>query len=231
MAVNDRLLDLLGSLDKETPGERETKPASFSANLRGNQTPATIDTHNFRLPGILAGDPRFLETTVSEQADNVPAGLATLMRQYPGLPEDVAASAVGDAGAKGARVNYRPQEWVSKGYIGLDDATGDAGLWTAKPKDNEYGYYERWQQEQARKYGITPAQYQASMWLGGGDTTGLGSAAEPFAATLDARVRYTAEALGVDVDRLLDMYLKGEVPLLAEGGSVDVDQLAGRYGV
>jgi hypothetical protein len=38
------------------------KPASFAQNLAGNQMPATIDTHAFRLPAILAKDPRFLET-------------------------------------------------------------------------------------------------------------------------------------------------------------------------
>jgi len=38
------------------------KPASFAQNLMGNQEPATIDTHAFRLPAMLAKDPRFLET-------------------------------------------------------------------------------------------------------------------------------------------------------------------------
>ena len=38
------------------------KPASFVENLVGNQSPVTVDTHAFRLPAIIARDPRFLET-------------------------------------------------------------------------------------------------------------------------------------------------------------------------
>jgi hypothetical protein len=67
------------------------------------------------------------------------------------------------------------------------------------------------------------------MWLGGGEQTGLGSAAEPFLETVEARVRYTADALGMDAERVLDMYLKGEIPLLAKGGKVDGAALAKKY--
>lgn len=204
------------------------KPASFSSNLQGNQQVATIDTHNFRLPGILSGDPRFLETSVAELTKSPEIGLETLMRQYPGLPEEVARAAITQKPGK-TSINYRPQEWVEKGYIPMEDAVNDPALWASKPRDNEYGYYEGWQQGQAKKLGISPAQYQASMWLGGGDTTGLGSAAEPFAGTFEARVRYTADRLGLSPEKVLDMMLRGEIPLLAQGGSVDAKSLAEKY--
>jgi hypothetical protein len=45
------------------------KPASFVENLVGNQRPGTIDTHAFRLPAILARDPRFLETAFKVDKD------------------------------------------------------------------------------------------------------------------------------------------------------------------
>lgn len=204
---------------------KNPKPASFSSNLQGNQQVATIDTHNFRLPGILSADPRFLETSIAELAKTPESALETLRRQYPGLPEDVVQSSVSVKPDK-VSINYRPQEWVDKGYISMEDAVDDPALWVAKPRDNEYGYYEQWQQDQAKKLGISPAQYQASMWLGGGETTGLGSAAEPFLGTLEARVRYTADRLGMDPDTILDMMLKGEIPLLAEGGAVDREKFA-----
>jgi len=38
------------------------KTASFLENLSGNQTPVTIDMHAYKLPAILAQDPRFLVT-------------------------------------------------------------------------------------------------------------------------------------------------------------------------
>lgn len=172
---------------------KNPKPASFSTNLQGNQRNVTIDTHNFRLPGILAQDPRFLATSI--------------------VPE------------KGAEP-IRPQEMLKSGEATLQDLVARPAMWSAKPNPNEYGYYERWQQDQAAKRGISPAQYQASMWLGGGEDTGLGSAAEPFLHTVEARVKYTADALGMDPDKLLEMYLRGDTPLLAKGGRVNSDLAA-----
>jgi hypothetical protein len=220
---------------------KNPKPASFSSNLQGNQQVATIDTHNFRLPGILSGDPRFLETSIAELAKTPESAMETLRRQYPGLPEDVIQSSVkikpgkinkkGEIGEDEVSMTYRPQSWVAEGYIPMEDALQDPALWAAKPRDNEYGYYEQWQQDQAKRMGISPAQYQASMWLGGGDTTGLGSAAEPFLGTFEARARYTADRLGMDPDEVLNMMLRGEIPFLAEGGSVEVRELAEKYDV
>ena len=198
------------------------KPASFSENLQGNQQVATVDTHNFRLPGILSQDPRFLATSVKAGTKgDIDTVAASLARRYPSLPEEEIALATKNmVPGKPDLGNYRPQEWVKRGYLSPEQAAQDPVLWATKPQPNEYGYYEAWQQEQAAKMGISPAQYQASMWLGGGDETGLGSAPEPFVATVEARVRYTADALGMDPEKLLEMYLKGDVPLMARGGSV-----------
>lgn len=222
---NVRRLEDLGGWDVF----RNPKPASFSSNLQGNQQVATIDTHNFRLPGILSGDPRFLETSISELAESRQAGLDTLRRHYPNLSDEALNSAVHPRKGGGITVSYRPQEWVGKGYVSPEEVRSDPASWAAKPRDNEYGYYEKWQQDQAADMGLSPAQYQASMWLGGGEDTGLGSAAEPFIGTLEARVRYTADRLGMDPERVLDMMLRGEIPLLAEGGSVDKDALFAKY--
>lgn len=166
---------------------KNPKPASFSTNLQGNQQNVTIDTHNFRLPGILARDPRFLENAI------VPA--------------------------KGAKP-IRPKALLESGEVSLEDLAARPAMWASKPNPNEYGFYENWQQKRAKKMGISPAQYQAAMWLGGGGETGLGSAAEPFVASVEARVRYTAERLGMDPDKAMDMYLTGQIPLLRDGGRV-----------
>ena len=45
------------------------KPASFAQDLMGNQQPVAVDTHAFRLPGILSQDPRFLETAYQSSKD------------------------------------------------------------------------------------------------------------------------------------------------------------------
>lgn len=213
---NARRLDETGGWDVF----KNPKPASFSTNLQGNQRNVTIDTHNMRLPAILSRDPEMLETNISELADSPRLGLETLVRQYPGLPKRVAKEAVQPKGAKGASVNYKPRDWVKAGYISMDDAAADPGLWRVKPRNNEYGYYEQWQQDRAKEMGISPAQYQASMWLGAGDTTGLGSPPEAFLDTLEARISYTADRLGVDPEVILEQFLKGDIPLLKHGGRV-----------
>ena len=213
---NARRLDEIGGWDVF----KNPKPASFSTNLQGNQRNVTIDTHNMRLPAILSRDPEMLEVNISELADSPRLGLETLLRQYPGLPKRVAKEAVQPKGAKGASVNYKPRDWVKAGYIPMEDAVADPGLWRTKPKPNEYGHYEAWQQQQAADLGISPAQYQASMWLGAGDTTGLGSPPEAFLDTLEARVNYTADRLGVDPEVILEQFLKGDIPLLKHGGRV-----------
>lgn len=199
---------------------KNPKPASFSTNLQGNQRNATIDTHNMRLPAILSQDPEMLETTITELADSPKIGLETLMRQYPGLPKRVAKDAVTTDPKGKTRINYKPREWVKAGHISMEDAISDPGLWRGKPNPNEYGYYEGWQQEKAGDLGISPAQYQASMWLGAGDTTGLGSPPEAFIDTLEARIGYTADQLGIDPEVILEQMLKGDIPLLKKGGRV-----------
>src|SRR4030095_5258900 len=49
-----------------------------------------------------------------------------------------------------------------------------------KPAASEYGFMEQLQQAEAAKLGMTPAQYQASAWIGGGGQNGLQSAADPI---------------------------------------------------
>jgi len=211
------------------------KPASFSSNLQGNQQVSTIDTHNFRLPGIISRDPRFLATSFDElikpELNNRDKIISDLMTQYPSMQgADIDAFTSKLGGAK-PKVTYRPQDWLKSGSISMDEAVDRPNFWASVPKDNEYGYYEGWQQDQAKKMGMSPAQYQASMWVGGGEDTGLGSVAEPFLKTFEARIKYTADRLGVSPDIVMEKMLKGEMPLMAQGGSVDAGELAAKYGV
>lgn len=210
------------------------KPASFSTNLQGNQNNVTIDTHNFRMPGLLSKDPRFLATSFDElvkpELANKDKVMGDLMAAYPNMREDDAAQFVSKLEGPKPKVSFRPQQWEKSGSISMEEALDRPNFWASVPNDNEYGYYEKWQQDQAKKMGISPAQYQASMWVGGGEDTGLGSTAEPFLKTFEARIKYTADRLGVSPETVLEQMLAGKTPLLAKGGSVDVEKLADKYG-
>jgi len=207
---------------------------SFGSLIQGNQNNVTIDTHNFRMPGLLSEDPRFLATSFDElvkpelaDKDKV---MADLMKAYPNMREDDAAQFVSKLEGPKPKVSFRPQQWQKSGSISMEEALDRPNFWASQPNDNEYGYYEKWQQDQAKKMGISPAQYQASMWVGGGEDTGLGSTAEPFLKTFEARIKYTADRLGVSPETVLEQMLAGKTPLLAKGGSVDVEKLADKYG-
>lgn len=211
------------------------KPASFSSNLQGNQQVATIDTHNFRLPGIISQDPRFLATSFDElikpELNDRDKIISDLLEQYPNMQGSDIDQFTSKLGGAKPKVTYKPQDWLKSGSISMEEATARPNFWASQPNENEYGYYEKWQQDQARNLGMSPAQYQASMWVGGGEDTGLGSVAEPFLKTFEARIKYTADRLGVSPDIVMEKMLKGEMPLMAEGGAVDAQQLAEKYEV
>ena len=64
--------------------------------------------------------------------------------------------------------------------------------WSDTPKANEYAAYEDMANRVSAKYGMTPAQFQASLWMGAGDITGLadesqGTFMQLFRKSLDKR--------------------------------------------
>jgi hypothetical protein len=79
-----------------------------------------------------------------------------------------------------------------------------------KPAKTEYGFMERLQQEEAKKLGLTPAQYQAAAWIGGGEQTGLKSSADPFLKVLEDRIRLTAKKTGETPRDVLKRFLMGQ---------------------
>ena len=50
----------------------------------------------------------------------------------------------------------------------IGDAAGRAAWWQAQPKANEYGAMENYYKSLGKELGLTPAQAQASAWVGGG---------------------------------------------------------------
>jgi hypothetical protein len=94
------------------------------------------------------------------------------------------------------------------------------GLGRDKPFASEYGFLEAMQQREAARLGMTPAQYQASAWIGGGELTGLKSSADPFLRAVEQRVRFTADKRGLPAETVLRQFIRGEAPLLRMGGYV-----------
>ncbi len=55
--------------------KENAKPISFAANLKGDPSVATIDTHAFRAPAMLSGDPRFLERSYVTEKGSDPRNI------------------------------------------------------------------------------------------------------------------------------------------------------------
>jgi hypothetical protein len=164
------------------------KPASFVENLVGNQQPVTVDTHAFRLPAIIARDPRFLETAFQVDKTAPKQNIAKM---------------------------------IESGEISMDDAAGRAAYWQAQPKANEYGAMEQYYKSLGRELGLTPAQTQAAAWVGGGARTGLKSdESKPFLRFVEDRIYKTAEEKNMDPQDVMRLFVRGEIPLYASGGSV-----------
>jgi hypothetical protein len=124
------------------------------------------------------------------------------------------------------KIYRNPQREFAEGKLTMKDALADPNLWESAPRANEYKAYEQWQQQQARALGMTPAEWQENMWVGGGyelpfapKGTGLESPPETFLRTFAKRVQYTADKLGADPQVVLEKFIRGQIPLLGIGGA------------
>jgi hypothetical protein len=107
---------------------------------------------------------------------------------------------------------------------GMTDSKGNP---VDMPAKTEYGFMEGLQQEQAKKMGISPGQYQASLWVGAGEETGLKSTADPFLKVFEQRVQKTADQQGITGEEALKRFIHGTLPLLGFGGLIAAPALQG----
>jgi hypothetical protein len=175
-----------GTLNPET----QPKRSSFVANLGGNQQPVTGDKHFIRLIGMLSQDPAFLN------------GKTVADVNYPALGI-----------AKGESRNWK--EEVQFGRITMEQALQHPHMWQDMPDPNHYGALEAWAQHIASKMGLTPAQLQAALWVGGGRVTGLRSLPKSFLGIFEHKLYSTADRRGITKEQALDDFIRGRNPLLS----------------
>lgn len=110
------------------------------------------------------------------------------------------------------RGNYRPVAVDRHNMRMFDIERSDVGP--------GYQYMEQLQQEQARKIGIEPAQYQSSGWLGAAEHTGVRTGNEPFLRMYEDEINRTASYYRMtpkevlrDIIRGKMYFVPGKVPL------------------
>lgn len=107
------------------------------------------------------------------------------------------------------------QQMLARGEITMPDAAARAAFWQAQPKANEYAAMERYYGSLGKELGLTPAQTQASAWVGGGKLTGLASdESKPFLRFLEDRINLTAEKRGETPKQTMKSFIRGKAPLL-----------------
>lgn len=109
---------------------------------------------------------------------------------------------------------------VASGELPMTEAAGRAAYWQAVPKENEYQAWENYYKGLGKQLGLTPAQTQASAWVGGGKITGLASdESKPFLRFFEDRIEKTAEKTGQSKQDVLKGFIRGQLPLLSVGGA------------
>lgn len=167
-----------------------TKPANFGANMAGNRSGVTVDTHAIR---------GTLQTLNELSPGSVPDGF--IMPQHreaywsdpTTLTPDMIADTVGSQmiGPKGAR--YKAQ--------------------------TEYPVFADIFHEAADILGVSPAEAQSMAWFGLGGDTNLGSMPKTVADSFDERLNVTAKALNISPEMARQMVFQRKIPLLAAGGA------------
>jgi len=115
-------------------------------------------------------------------------------------------------------------ENLSGNYLPLTSDTHNARMWGLTDKagnavdrpEKVYHFMEQLQQEQARRMGLTTAQYQASGWIGAGGETGLKSSADPFVKIFAQLIKRNADRTGQTEKETLQQFIRGNMKLYAK---------------
>ena len=191
-----------------------SKVKGFLNNLLGDDTNIAADKHFMRVMAMADGGVDFL----SGQAELSAANREMLRLRY------------GDA--LDAYTSTRTKDGKTFTNVNLSKAAKDGVItdtaafsemptaWEDMPKATEYKALENVAQRLAAAQGITPAQFQANLWMGAGDVTGLadesqGTFMELFRRTADKR----AAERGVSrTDQIRDFINKGAPMAIGGGG-------------
>jgi hypothetical protein len=115
-------------------------------------------------------------------------------------------------GSDGVPMN--PREMFNSGDLTMEEALKHPTYWDDAPRKNEYGALEDFSQDIAGELGMTPAQFQTSVYLGKPNLTGYAS--HPTMTFLDnvlARVLKTAKVRGITPAQALIEHMIGVRPL------------------
>lgn len=190
------------------------KVKGFFNDLLGNKENIAADMHFMRMLAMAEGGLDFL----NQQAKLNASQLADLRGAYGEAIEPY---------VRTREVKGKPVVEVNLMKAAQDGVVTDANLfkswpsaWADTPAATEYGAYEDMAREVAKRYDMTPAQFQAALWMGAGDITGLadesqGTFMELFRRSLDKR----AKERGLTRGQMLKDFVVNRAPLAVTGAA------------
>ena len=197
------------------------KVKGFYNDLLGNEKNIAADMHFMRMLAMADGGTDFLSSQAklnSSQLDEMVAAYGDAIMPYIGTREAKGKDVVEVNLAKAVKDGVITDTKLFK---------GKPSAWADTPEDNEYAMYEDMAQRVAQRYSMTPAQFQASLWMGAGDMTGLadesqGTFMELFRRSLDKR----AKERGLTRRQMFDDFAINRAPLAIGGAGVGGGLLA-----
>ena len=199
---------------------RAPKPRGFANSLLGNPENIAADKHFMRFIGMASGDPRFLHgsAVISQEL----AG--EIAERFPEIARDnITRRKVKDAtGKEVMQTSFNAARAVRQ----AGGAEGDLfnfiknrpTVWDEVPRDNEYGAYERLALDIANRMGMTPAQLQASLWMGAAKRTGVRETSlDTFDNIFNRVVQDRAAERGLDPAEVFRLFVNRMQPLAVPG--------------
>jgi hypothetical protein len=185
------------------------KVKGFGNDLLGDDTNIAADMHFMRMLAMTDGGGDFLSAQAKLSEDN--AKIAAKIIGPRKIKNYISTRKVN--GKEVSEINLF-KAWKD-GYIKDTSPFQEIPTaWSDTPKANEYAAYENMANRVASKYDMTPAQFQASLWMGAGDITGLadesqGTFMQLFRKSLDKR----AGERGLSRKDMLSDFIKNKAVL------------------
>lgn len=199
---------------------RAPKPRGFANSLLGNPENIAADKHFMRFIGMASNDPRFLHgsAVISQEL------ASEIAERFPEIARDnIKTRKVKDAtGKEVMQTSFNAARAVR-------EAGGAEGelfqfirnrptVWDEVPRDNEYGAYERLALDIANRMGMTPAQLQASLWMGAAKRTGVReSSLDTFDNIFNRVVSDRAAERGLTPEEVFRRFANRQQPLVVPG--------------
>lgn len=194
--------------------QKNPKVKGFTNDLLGNRRNIAADKHFMRILAMADGGTDFLTQQASYSED-----LYKTLRDMVGPQID-------------NYVNSRQSKGKTIREINIAKAAADGLIpdtaplqqfptaWVDIPNDPEYAALEEMVNRVAETYGMTPAQFQANLWMGAGDVTGLadesqGTFMDLFRRVVDNR----AKQRGLTRREMVDDFIYRRAPLVLPGAA------------